>query len=641
MAHRGPDGEGVWVSDDGRVGLAHRRLTIIDLTDRASQPMANEDGAVRVTYNGEIYNHKILRQELIAAGHTFRSDHSDTEVIVHGYEEWGLDGLVRRLEGMFAFAIWDEGQKRLSLARDRVGVKPVYFTRHGGGFAFGSEIKAILAVSGIPRRVNSIALYHYLSYLTTPAPLTMFDGIYKLPASTCMEIGDDGKMRSWRYWKAVPGQGIEAGKLDGLSPSAREDFLTNGIRERLTSAVEKRMMSDVPYGAFLSGGIDSSVNVALMDRYTDDPVNTFTVGFKDHQHLNELDYAARIAKEFGTNHHEVMVDEQSMIAYLQDLVRDQDEPLADWVCIPLHFVSELARTSGAKVIQVGEGSDEQFCGYNGYMKYLNLHHRYFRPFQSLFPAFARRAAASAALGLAGFFPAFELYADAVDRAAGGREAFWSGAVAFWESQKKKLFPGFSSDPPTGSEEIIEAGLLPPEFLTADSFAVANNYLSEFDEEFPGGDQLTRMIGNEFRLRLPELLLMRVDKIAMASSLEARVPFLDHHLVEFTMDIPMSDKIQNGTTKYLLKRAVSGIIPDDIITRKKMGFAAPMPEWLRSEFGAIAERNILSSPLLPQIGADLEAIGDLIKDHRSGRRDASLLIWVLYNLTAWHAHWIEQ
>ncbi|MEE2760954.1 MAG: asparagine synthase (glutamine-hydrolyzing) [Pseudomonadota bacterium] len=640
MAHRGPDAEGTWLSPNGEAGFAHRRLTIIDLADTAGQPMTNEDGAVVVTYNGEIYNHALLRTELAAAGHRFSTDHSDTEVLVHGYEQWGLAGLLERLEGMFAFAVWDNGTGRLYLARDRIGIKPLYFTRQDGAFLFGSEIKALLAYPGIPRRVAPAALYHYLTYLTTPAPMTMFDGIYKLPAGTWMEVNGSGSMCATSYWRALPGRGIEPGILDGLSDGAREEFMIQGIRQRLMEAVEKRMMSDVPYGAFLSGGIDSSLNVALMDRYTDDPVNTFTIGFKDHQHLNEIHHAERVAREFKTNHHTVLVDEAAMVGYLDELVHHQDEPLADWVCIPLHFVSKLAQESGVKVIQVGEGSDEQFCGYNGYIKYLQLHSTCFGPFRTLLPSFARKSIAGLALGAARLFSGFEQYADAITRASDGREAFWSGAIAYWESQKSRLLPGFRSAAPSDFEAIAKAGLLPGEYLEPDSYNVAANYLREMDAAAPASDQLTRMIGNEFRLRLPELLLMRVDKITMASSLEARVPFLDHALVEFSMDIPAADKIKGGVSKYLLKRAVEGLVPDDIIYRKKMGFAAPMAEWLRSDFGAAAGQEILGSPLLDQIGADRGIIDRMIAEHRGGRRNAALQIWVLFNLTAWHAHWIE-
>ena len=381
MAHRGPDGDGTYISENKRVGLGHCRLSIIDLSDGASQPMSNSDGSVWVSYNGEIYNHELLRLQLEASGYRFRSDHSDTEVLVHGYEAWGIAGLLEKLEGMFAFAIWDAKRDQLTITRDRVGIKPIYFTKRAGALVFASEIKAILAHPNIPSRVGEVALYHYLTYLTTPAPLTMFDGIYKLPAAHYLEIDLKGSLRSERYWSPEPGSGVDAAQLQGLDEEARAKFFQQSIMTRLESSVQKRMMSDAPYGAFLSGGIDSSVNVALMDRYSDDPVNTFTVGFKDHQHLNELEYASKVSRSFKTNHHEILINETDMVGYLQELVYQQDEPLADWVCIPLHFVSRLAHESGVKVIQVGEGSDEQFCGYSGYMKYLHLYHKCFRPFQ--------------------------------------------------------------------------------------------------------------------------------------------------------------------------------------------------------------------------------------------------------------------
>lgn len=437
----------------------------------------------------------------------------------------------------------------------------------------------------------------------------------------------------------MPGKGINEDEIRNLTDQAREEFFSAGIRQHLNKAVEKRMMSDVPYGAFLSGGIDSSVNVALMSRFTDKPVNTFTVGFEDHGHLNEIDEARRVANLFNTNHHEVLVNETDMMDYLSNLVHQQDEPLADWVCIPLFFVSKLAHDSGVKVIQVGEGSDEQFCGYNGYMKYLELHQRYYGPFQKLFPKSVQRTVSGLAGMVAKYWPNSEIYADAVHRAAHAREAFWSGAVAYWESQKEPLLPGFHGENPSGADELIEMGLLPPSYLEADSYQVAASFLKPFDQAFAGRDQLTRMIHNEFRLRLPELLLMRIDKITMANSLEARVPFLDHHLVDFTMDTPMAMKIRHGQTKYLLKKAVAEIIPEDIIHRKKMGFSAPMAQWLHGEFGAQASDSILRSPLMEMIGFDKDHVATLIKDHRSGRRDTSLLVWVLYNLTAWHDHWV--
>ena len=640
IVHRGPDGDGVHISSNGRAGLGHRRLSIIDLSEGGAQPMSNDGGYVWVSYNGEIYNHVCLRNDLEAQGYRFRSDHSDTEVLVHGYEAWGMAGLLERLEGMYVFAILDEAVNRLSIARDRVGIKPVYFTKRSGAFVFGSEIKALLAHPDVPAKVGEAALYHYLTYLTTPAPLTLFDGIYKLPAAHYMTVEADGSFATERYWGAVPGNGIAAADIAGLSDMDLDSYYRSAVMDKLEASVEKRMMSDAPYGAFLSGGIDSSVNVALMDRFTDDPVNTFTVGFQDHQHLNELEHAARVAKEFKTNHHEVLVDEQDMVNYLQDLVHHQDEPLADWVCIPLHFVSKLAHENGVKVIQVGEGSDEQFCGYNGYMKYLQLYEKCFQPFHRYLPGGIRHITAGAAAGLAKLAPKFEIYADAVDRAAQDREPFWSGAIAFWESQKSPLLPGYTPSEPHGWEEIAAAGLLPESYLNADSFAVAEDYLSTFDAAHPDQDQLTRMIYNEFRLRLPELLLMRVDKITMASSLEARVPFLDHALVELTMDIPQAAKLRNGEAKHLLKKAVKGVIPDDIIYREKMGFAAPMAEWLQGDFGKQAEDEILSSRAVSEFGFESEFLKTLFQDHQRQRADRSLLIWTMFNFVAWHVRWCE-
>lgn len=640
MMHRGPDGAANWIDHHCRVGLAHRRLAIIDLSDRATQPMANEDGTVWVTYNGEIYNHVLLRQELEKRGHVFRSDHSDTEVLVHGYEQWGIDGLAEQVEGDYGFAIWDTNEEILSLVRDRVGVKPVYFAPTESAFLFGSEIKAVLAHPAAPRDIEPMAMYHYLSFLTTPAPLTMFRGVFKLPAGHYLQLRPGGPMKIRRYWDAVPGRGIPEGELDGLSDRAVEDYYVGGIRQRLEQSIEKRMMSDVPFGVFLSGGVDSSTNVALMSRLMDRPVDSFTVGFKDHTHLNELDHARKVAARFATNHHEILIDEGDMVAYLEQLVHHQDEPIADWVCIPLYYVAKLARDNGSTMIQVGEGADEQFSGYASYMGYLRLYHRYWQPFQRFVPGPLQRGIAGLARTAAGMRPQLEVYADIIDRAARDREHFWSGATVFWDIMKAQLVSNraFSSvDMETGglSEEV-----LPRSYGDPDSFNIINHFLGHFDAKYPGRDALTRMIYNEFRLRLPELLLMRVDKITMSRSLESRVPFLDHSLVEFTMDIPESWKTRNGEAKYLLKRAVEGLIPDEIIYRKKMGFGAPMSKWLEGEFGQRVEREILGSGLMERGYFNRDYIRGLFRQHREKRRDNGFYIWTLFNLTAWYDYWIH-
>src|SRR5262245_2910859 len=591
MAHRGPDGSDTWISDDRKVGFGHRRLSIIDVGPAASQPMPNEDGRVVITFNGEIYNHANLRPLLVAAGHRFRTDHSDTEVLVHGYEEWSLEGLLHRIEGDYAFAIWDERKRSLSLVRDRIGVKPLYFAFVNGYLLFASEMKGIAEHPDFVPDVDPHALYHYLSFLTAPAPMTLMRGVYKLPAGCSLTVEASGAARMTRYWDAVPGRGIDPSEIANLSEKATEEFYIRGIRERLRAGVEKRMMSDVPLGVFLSGGIDSSTNVALMSEYSRHPAETFTVGFSDHTHLNEFEHAKAVADRFKTNHHEIFIQKSDMIDYLAKMIHHQDEPIADWVCIPLYFVSKLAHQSGMKVVQVGEGSDEQFCGYASYMGYLRLYHRYWQPFRKFLPKPVQYFLASMANLASALHPRLPIYTDIVDRAARDREHFWSGATVFWDTLKSKLVnEGGLGEPPDHSL-AIEAGALDPSYLDADTFNVIRSFFGPLDRDHPGSDALTRMIYSEFRLRLPELLLMRVDKIGMSESLEARVPFLDHHLVEFTMDIPEHWKTKDGTAKYLLKKAVQGLIPDEIINRKKMGFGAPMREWLCRDFGSEVKSSI--------------------------------------------------
>jgi asparagine synthase (glutamine-hydrolysing) len=641
MVHRGPDGGGNWISPDGKTGLAHRRLSIIDLSTAASQPMTNEDSTVWITFNGEIYNHVQLRPELARAGHSFRTDHSDTEVLVHGYEQWGTEGLLNRIAGDYAFAIWDGNTQTLNLARDRIGVKPLYFSLQKDTVIFGSEIKAILEHPLVVRDVEPMAMYHYLTFMSTPAPLTMFKGIYKLPAGFWLRVHSDGRVEARRYWDAVPGQGIPESEIKGLSEAALEDYYVSGVRKRFRDAVDCRMMSDVPFGVFLSGGIDSSLNVALMSQSMSRPVDTFTVGFKDHTHLNELDEAQLVSKTFATNHHEILIEEKDMRGYLNDLIYHQDEPIADWVCIPLYFVSKLAHDSGVTVVQVGEGSDEQFCGYEKYIEYLNLYRKYWQPFRSMLPKFAQRGLAMAAGVAAIARPGFEVYADIVDRGARGREHFWGGAIVFWDIQKRRLVrPGaFTRSAPPAALSV--GGLLPDSYFEPDSYNVIRSFLEPFDATHPGQDVLTRMIYNEFKQRLPELLLMRVDKIGMSVSLEPRVPFLDHRLVEFSMDIPMEWKTRGGVAKYILKKAAEGLIPHQTIYRKKMGFGAPMSNWLKTEFGNFVEKSVLSSGLIQAGYFNVAYIRRLFADHRSGRRENGVYIWVLFNLTAWYGYWIER
>jgi asparagine synthase (glutamine-hydrolysing) len=428
--------------------------------------------------------------------------------------------------------------------------------------------------------------------------------------------------------------------MRGLSGPALRDYAVRRTRELLDAAVEKRMMSDVPFGVLLSGGIDSSTNVALMSRHLDRPVRTFTVGFSDHERLNELPHARRIAELFSTEHHEVLVDERAMREYLPSLVYSQDEPIADWVCIPLYFVSKLVRDSGTVVVQVGEGSDEQFCGYRSYMAHLDMYRRYWKPFSKL-PTPARRTAARLADWVSSLHDRHDRYLDVLIRAGRDREPFWSGATVFSESRKERIVDRSRIERLAPHSELERSGLLPPEYALPDSYEVVRSFYRRLDEHAPGSDILTRMIYSEFKLRLPELLLMRVDKIGMSVSIEPRVPFLDHKLVEFTMNLPMETKVGDGRPKSLLKDAVRDLLPADIIERPKMGFGAPMVEWLRGDFGRAVDAELQATRFFERFPARREAIRDMLKRHREGRADFALPVWTVYNAVAWFDWWVDK
>jgi asparagine synthase (glutamine-hydrolysing) len=638
MAHRGPDGVGLWIAGDCVVGLGFRRLAIVDLSPAASQPMPNEDGTVYVVFNGEIYNHAKLRRELLDAGHKFRTDHSDTEAIVHGYEEWGAS-VVDRLEGMFAIGIWDARRRSLLLVRDRIGIKPLYFSFLPGGFVFASEIKALLAHPALSPDLEPVAAYHYLSFLATPAPLTMFRGIYKLPAGHSAVVRPDGSFRVQRWWDALPGRSERAREILVARPAVRRSLAVAAVRELLDQAVEKRMMSDVPFGVFLSGGIDSTTNVALMRRHMNRPVRTFTVGFADGDEYNEMEWANRVSKHFGTDHHEVIVDEAAMRNYLPALIVSQDEPIADWTCIPLFFVSELARRSGTIVVQVGEGSDEQFCGYRNYMAQLLMHKFYWRTMGHV-PEGARRIASRLGKRVADRTDRFDRYLDYFLRSFAQEEPFWSGAHVFSEFRKERMIDRLRIERLSLPDSLRSSGIVPESFLGPDSAGVVDAFFERLDSNAPGSDQLTRMAYAEFKLRLPELLLMKVDKIGMSASIEPRVPFLDHALVELTMSLPAELKIGWGRPKDLLKRAVRGLIPNDVIDRPKQGFDAPMARWLRSDFGSSVEAEFHVSRFFDRFPLRRETALDMLERHRGGRVDLSRYLWAIYNAVAWFDEWVD-
>jgi asparagine synthase (glutamine-hydrolysing) len=614
MVHRGPDDAGTHIFDDGRGGLGFRRLSIIDLSEAGHQPMHGCTDRLWLVFNGEIYNHASLREGLEQRGHVYAS-HTDSETILHLYEERGLD-FVHDIEGDFAIALWDADRDQLVLARDRIGVKPLYFYHKDGRFIFASEIKAILQHPTVTPDVDESSLYHYLSFATTPTPQTLFRDIMKLPAGHMLVIRRDGAIALKQYWNALPNERHPDETIDDGECKAE-------VLRLLRASITKRMMSDVPFGVFLSGGVDSSANVALMAEQMSRPVQTFTVGFSNAEHLNELESARRIAREFGTNHHEVIIDEKDMQKFLPGLVFHQDEPIADPVCVPLYYVSKLARDNGTIVVQVGEGADEIFSGYDKYVQNLRIYENFWRHAERI-PRVLRHAASVLTRPVMEATGKKRAAIELLRRLGNDEPLFWGGAVIYDETFKPRVF----------SQQMRRS------FKGRSSLEVVLPYLDEIKRERPGSDFLSHLIYLELKLRLPELLLMRVDKITMATSVEARVPFLDHHLVEYALGLPRTMKVEGKSGKHILKRALEDILPNDLLFSQKRGFGAPIREWFKHGLDEIADAHLMNSPIRKRNYFDYEFIRRLLEEHRRGKHDWSFHLWILLNLSMWYERWIE-
>jgi len=562
--------------------------------------MGNEDGSVRIVFNGEIYNFRELRAGLEQRGHRFRS-RSDTEVILHLYEELGTDCL-SRLRGMFAFAIWDEPRRRLFLARDRVGKKPLYYADTAERFLFGSEIKAILAVEGVPRRPDRQALYHYLTYQYVPSPWTAFEGIRCLPPAHFLLL-EDGKAAIERYWR-----------LDYLPKlTAPEAALEEELRARLREAVRLRLVSDVPLGAFLSGGVDSSAVVALMAQEIAEPVRTFSIGFRE-EDFDELSFARLVAERFGTRHTEWVVEPRAL-EILPQLVWHFDQPFADPSAIPTWYVAKLAREHVTVVLN-GDGGDEDFAGYGRYAANdLTVRQERTLPLRAW-----RRARALA---------------------AGLRRALRRGALPRRLAELRPV--------PVEMENALrlchftdeeKPALCTPEFVLSaggvDSFALLfGAYGAAGDSEF-----LDRALAADVGMYLPDDLLVKVDVASMASSLEARSPFLDHEFMEFAARLPVGCKLLRGETKRILKRALKGLVPDTVLERRKMGFGVPLARWFRGELRDFVRDALLGPEARGRGYFREEAVRALLKEHLEGRADRSNHLWNLAMLEHWHRVFID-
>jgi asparagine synthase (glutamine-hydrolysing) len=604
MVHRGPDGGGLWRSSDGRVGLAHRRLSIIDLTSAADQPMSNEDGRLQVVFNGEIYNHAAIRAELTKTGrHTWRTDHSDTEVILHAFEEWGIAAL-ERFRGMFAIAIWDDRLSELWLIRDRMGIKPLYYSLHNGRITFASEIKALLADPDQGRSVNERALFHYLSFIAAPAPETLFEGIRKLPNGCLLRVSADGSVEERRWYEL----------WDHVTPRPDEsgEQLQARVMAELRTAVQLRKVSDVPVGVFLSGGVDSSTNVALFSEGDGEVVKTFSIGYDAEypSYQNELHHAEAVAGHFGTEHHEQRLQVTDLLGFIPQMVHLQDEPIADPVCVPLYFLSRLARENGVVVCQAGEGADELFFGYETWRTKWRL--------QRYATGFMGRLGLGAALTILRLVGRDRSkYYEALRRVKAGQPLFWGTTEAFTDAEKAPLLSPRLRDTFTGET----------------SWDAVAPIWERFQEKAWNKSWAQWMTYMDLNARIPELLLMRLDKMTMGASLEGRVPFLDHRLVEIVLGGPDEHKLPHGALKYLLKNGVRGLIPDAVIDRKKQGFGVPVAEWLFGPLG-VHIRSTLVAFCNETDYFDRTEVLRLFDEDRDPR------IWYLFNFAMWWNTYIK-
>lgn len=603
LVHRGPDDSGFWISKNKNIGLAHRRLSILDLSNNARQPMANFSNTLLLAFNGEIYNHRALRQELENLGYTkWKTDHSDTEVLLNAFEAWGINCL-DKLRGMFAFAIWDQKEQVLWLVRDRLGIKPIYYSVHNNRLVFASEIKALLRDPQQKRQVNETALYHYLSFLTTPAPDTLFEGIKKLPAAHYLKVDLNGKLEEKKYWELWD-------KTEDLTKLS-EKQLQQRILKELKASIKLRKESDVPVGIFLSGGIDSSTNAALFSENQNN-INTYSIGYKGDnlKYQNELGYAKFMAKTIGANYHERLLTVDDLLKFLPEMIKLQDEPIADPVCIPVYYVSELARKNGSVVCQVGEGADELFFGYPSWKQRLMIQRLAALPYTKSLKKFLRFCMR--------FLGAQETWPYAfLSRDLNHQPIFWSGAEAFSEQRKKNLL----------------SQALQNRLGNISSWDVLAPLYKNFKLKAKEKNDLNWMSYVDLNLRLPELLLMRVDKMSMGVSLEARVPFLDHKFVELAMSVPTKLKTKKGL-KYLLKEVVRGIIPDKLIDRKKQGFGVPIYTWFMEKLGEYAKKEIDSFVKRTGYFAP-EAINKMFKKKEYPK------IWYILNFVLWHKYYIEE
>lgn len=601
VAHRGPDASGIVCF--GPAAFGHARLSIVDLSPDGVQPMANEDDTVWVTFNGEIYNHRQLRKELLEAGHTFKS-RSDTEVLVHLYEEHGV-GFVDRLRGMYAFALWDGRNRRLLLARDRVGKKPLFYALGPDCIRFASELRA-LTLTGLGQ-TDPVALHHYLTLQYVPAPMTAFRDIRRLPPASTMVVELSGATTIHRYWR------LERGSHS----CADENEAIERTLSLLDDATADRLMGDVPVGAFLSGGVDSSLVVSSMARQSSNPVPTFSIRFAEASH-DESQYARAVAQMYGTDHHEYVVKPKA-VEILPDLIRHFGEPFADSSAVPTFYIAQQTRAS-VKVALTGDGGDEAFGGYQRYVEWRRI-------------ALINRVLPR---GLRAKFASME-YSRFADSSVdvlmrrlrrGLRVASLDGLSRYVEL--------ISYFPPEERDELYT-----DEFASAMADEHTAQVLAPAWEARPRMTDLDRLLCTDFENYLPDDLLVKVDITSMYHGLEARAPFLDHRLLEYAASLPDNLKVRRGETKYLLKRAALRRLPPEVVLRPKMGFAVPLADWLRHDLREYATDTLLSRASLSRGYFNPRSVHRLLDDHLKGRVDNANRIWALLCFEVWHREFIDH
>ncbi len=601
LQHRGPDDAGVFADPANGIVLGHRRLSIIDLSSDAHQPMQDEQGNV-IVFNGEIYNYQEIKAKTGFSGKT----KSDTEVLLHLYAKQGHHAL-QELNGMFAFAYYDLETQQLMLARDRAGKKPLYYSVSNGIFAFSSEIKALLTLPWIKAEVDNNALYDFLTFNQLDAPQTMFRGIHKLAPGECMTVSRKGIEVKKKYWEV---------SYTDLS-KASESEIADQLFEQLTTSVKYRMVADVPVGAFLSGGVDSSAVVALMRQQSQGTIKTYSVGFEGQPDYDERNFASQVSAMFNTEHHEKIISANDIAEFLPRIVEIFDEPVADATSIPIYFISKLARENGTIVVQTGDGADEIFAGYRGWKKYRQLYPWYHRI--TAMPEFLRSGLSL----LAGKkeSPSNEI----LHRAAAGQELFWGGAKAFKESTKR---------------QFLQSGWL-AKVQDADSYEVINRHRKAFtqlQQHYPWLGDTDWMCYLGVKFQIPAKYLYRMDRLGMANSIEIRSPFLDYNLINFGLSVPASCKVKGDEPKAILKKSLERILPKGILYRKKMGFVVPLREWSGEIMFDYIETNMKSFCANTGIFKE-EALREHLKEIRNGNKDYTNNLWTIYFLMNWFNRWM--